>query len=149
LFPVIIHVYLLIQRQPISTLFPYTTLFRSYLKKYVAEMPLKYTGGELNYNMNLYFGPADYNILNTYERNLDEIIPLGWGIFGWLNEWIIIPVYTFLIKFIPYGFAIILLTVVVRLLMSPVQYKSYVSQAKMKIIRPEVQEIAEKYKKDP
>lgn len=130
----------LVQNEDVDTL---------YLKKYVAEMPLKYTGGELNYNMNLYFGPADYNVLNTYERNLDEIIPLGWGIFGWLNEWIIIPVYTFLIKFIPYGFAIILLTVVVRLLMSPVQYKSYVSQAKMKIIRPEVQEIAEKYKKDP
>lgn len=130
----------LVQNEDVDTL---------YLKKYVAEMPLKYTGGELNYNMNLYFGPADYNILNTYERNLDEIIPLGWGIFGWLNEWVIIPVYTFLIKFIPYGFAIILLTVVVRLLMSPVQYKSYVSQAKMKIIRPEVQEIAEKYKKDP
>lgn len=130
----------LVQNEDVDTL---------YLKKYVAEMPLKYTGGELNYNMNLYFGPADYNILNTYEKNLDEIIPLGWGIFGWLNEWVIIPVYTFLIKFIPYGFAIILLTVVVRLLMSPVQYKSYVSQAKMKIIRPEVQEIAEKYKKDP
>lgn len=130
----------LVQNEDVDTL---------YLKKYVAEMPLKYTGGELNYNMNLYFGPADYNVLNTYKRNLDEIIPLGWGIFGWLNEWIIIPVYTFLIKFIPYGFAIILLTVVVRLLMSPVQYKSYVSQAKMKIIRPEVQEIAEKYKKDP
>lgn len=120
-----------------------------YLKKYTAEMPLQYNGGEFNYNMNLYFGPADYKTLNEYDRNLDEIIPLGWGIFGWLNEWVIIPVYTFLIKFIPYGLAIILLTVVVRLLMSPVQYKSYVSQAKMKIIRPEVQEIAEKYKKDP
>ena len=108
-----------------------------------------YKGGELNYNMNLYFGPADYNILKDYDRNLDEIIPLGWGIFGWLNQWIIIPIYSILIKFIPYGLAIILLTVVVRLLMSPVQYKSYVSQAKMKIIRPEIQEIAEKYKKDP
>ena len=120
-----------------------------YLKKYAAELPLVYKGGELNYNMNLYFGPADYNILKDYDRNLDEIIPLGWGIFGWLNQWIIIPIYSILIKFIPYGLAIILLTVVVRLLMSPVQYKSYVSQAKMKIIRPEIQEIAEKYKKDP
>ena len=130
----------LVQNEDIDTL---------YLKKYAAEMPLKYNGGELNYNMNLYFGPADYDILDNYDRNLDEVIPLGWGIFGWLNKWIIIPVYTFLIKFIPYGFAIILLTVVVRLLMSPVQYKSYVSQAKMKIIRPEVQEISEKYKNDP
>lgn len=130
----------LVQNEEIDTL---------YLKKYAAEMPLKYNGGEINYNMNLYFGPADYDILTNYDRNLDEVMPLGWGIFGWLNEWIIIPVYTFLIKFIPYGFAIILLTVVVRLLMSPVQYKSYVSQAKMKIIRPEVQEISEKYKNDP
>jgi len=120
-----------------------------FLKDFKAVLPLEYKGGELSYNMNLYMGPADYNILNKYDKNLDEIVPLGWGIFGWLNKFIIIPLFTLLTNFIPQGIAIVLFTVVIRLIMSPVQYKSYVSQAKMKIIRPEVNELNEKYAKDP
>ncbi|KAA5535316.1 membrane protein insertase YidC [Paenimyroides baculatum] len=120
-----------------------------FLKDFKAVMPLEYKGGELSYNMNLYMGPTDYNILNDYEKNLDEIVPLGWGIFGWLNKLLVIPIFTLLIKVIPHGIAIILFTVVIRLIMSPVQYKSYVSQAKMKLIRPEVNELNEKYAKDP
>lgn len=120
-----------------------------FLKDFKAEMPIAYQGGEFNEKMNFYFGPSDYNILNAYDRNLDEVLNLGWGIFGFLNRYLFIPIFSFIVKFVPYGLAIILLTVVIRLLMSPIQYKSYVSQAKMKIIRPEVQEIAEKYKKDP
>lgn len=120
-----------------------------FLKDFTAVMPLEFKGGELSYNMNLYMGPTDYNILNNYKRNLDEIVPLGWGIFGWLNKLIIIPLFTLLTSFIPHGIAIILFTVVIRLIMSPVQYKSYVSQAKMKLIRPEVNELNEKFAKDP
>lgn len=120
-----------------------------FLKDFTAVMPLEYKGGELSYNMNLYMGPTDYNILNDYEKNLDEILPLGWGIFGWLNKLIVIPIFTVLTNLIPHGIAIILFTVVIRLIMSPVQYKSYVSQAKMKLIRPEVNELNEKYAKDP
>ena len=120
-----------------------------FLKDFTAVMPLEYKGGELSYNMNLYMGPTDYNILNDYEKNLDEIVPLGWGIFGWLNKLIVIPIFTVLTNLIPHGIAIILFTVVIRLIMSPVQYKSYVSQAKMKLIRPEVNELNEKYAKDP
>lgn len=120
-----------------------------FLKDFTAVMPLEYKGGEISYNMNLYMGPTDYNILNDYEKNLDEIVPLGWGIFGWLNKLIVIPIFTVLTNLIPHGIAIILFTVVIRLIMSPVQYKSYVSQAKMKLIRPEVNELNEKYAKDP
>ena len=120
-----------------------------FLKDFTAVMPLEFKGGELTYNMNLYMGPADYNILNDYDRNLDEIVPLGWGIFGWLNKLIIIPLFTLLTHLIPHGIAIVVFTVVIRLIMSPVQYKSYVSQAKMKLIRPEVNELNEKYAKDP
>src|SRR5690554_275294 len=122
---------------------------QEFLKDFEAKMPLEYKGGELAYTMNLYMGPADYNILNDYDRNLDEIVPLGWGIFGWLNKLIIVPLFTLLTGFIPHGIAIIVFTIVIRLIMSPIQYKSYVSQAKMKVIRPEVNEINEKYKKDP
>ncbi|UUV20924.1 membrane protein insertase YidC [Paenimyroides aestuarii] len=121
----------------------------AFLKDFQAVMPLEYKGGELSYNMNLYMGPTDYNILNDYDKNLDEIVPLGWGIFGWLNKLIIIPIFTVLTNLIPHGIAIVLFTIVIRLIMSPVQYKSYVSQAKMKLIRPEVNELNEKYAKDP
>jgi len=120
-----------------------------FTKKFTAKMPLVYKGGELNYNMNWYFGPSDYKILNSYDRNLDEILPLGWGIFGWINRYIFIPLFTLLAGFMPYGVAIIIFTVLIKLVMSPITYKSFMSSAKMKVIRPEIQEINEKYKKDP
>jgi YidC/Oxa1 family membrane protein insertase len=120
-----------------------------FTKKFTAKMPLAFKGGELSYNMNWYYGPSDYKILNDYDRNLDEIMPLGWGIFGWINRFIFIPVFTFLSSIIPYGIAIIVFTALVRLVMSPVTYKSYLSQAKMKVLRPEIAELNEKYKKDP
>jgi len=120
-----------------------------FTKNFQANLPLEFKGGELNYNMNLYFGPASYKILNDFKgKNLDNVMPLGWGIFGWINQFIFIPVFGILASFLPYGIAIIALTILVRLVMSPITYKSYVSQAKMKIIRPEVNEINEKYKDD-
>lgn len=120
-----------------------------YTKNFTAKMPLEFKGGELSYNMNWYYGPSDYKILNEYDKNLDEVMPLGWGIFGWINRYVFIPVFTLLSSFIPYGIAIIIFTILVRLVMSPVTYKSYVSQAKMKILRPELNELNEKYKNDP
>lgn len=120
-----------------------------FTKAFAATMPLEYTNGELNYDMNWFFGPSDYKILKSYDKNLDNIVPLGWGIFGWLNRFLFIPVFGLLSSFLPYGIAIIILTVLVRLLISPLTYKSYLSQAKMKAIRPEVTELNEKYKNDP
>ncbi len=121
----------------------------TFTKKFTAKMPLQFKGGELGYNMQWYYGPADYDILNHYDKNLDEVMPLGWGIFGWINRIIFIPVFSLISSIMPYGLAIILFTILVRLVMSPVTYKSYVSQAKMKVLRPEINEISEKYKKDP
>jgi len=120
-----------------------------FTKNFSAKLPLEFKGGELSYNMNWYYGPADYKILTKYERNLDEVMPLGWGIFGWINRYIFIPAYGFLSGFIPHGIAIIIFTMLVRLVMSPVTYKSYLSQAKMKVLRPEITEINEKFAKDP
>ncbi|MHA3788627.1 membrane protein insertase YidC [Flavobacterium hauense] len=123
-----------------------------FTKKFTAKMPLEFKGGELSYNMNMYYGPANYNILTQdqyKDKNLDEILPLGWGIFGWINRYIFIPLFTFLSSFLSYGVAIIIFTILVRIVMSPVTYKSYLSQAKMKVLRPEITELNEKYKKDP
>ncbi|TSE10973.1 MULTISPECIES: membrane protein insertase YidC [Aquimarina] len=115
-------------------------------KEFSASMPLELQGGELNYAMDWYYGPTDYRIVNTYDRNLDEIVPLGWGIFGIINKYLFIPFFAFLSSFLPYGIAIIVMTIIVRIVLSPVTYKSYVSQAKMKVLRPEITEINEKYK---
>jgi YidC/Oxa1 family membrane protein insertase len=118
-------------------------------KSFASVIPLEFKGGEVSYNMNWYYGPTDYKILNEYERNLDEVVPLGWGIFGWINRYLFIPTYEFLSGFIPHGIAIIIFTILVRLAISPITYKSYLSQAKMKALRPDVNEINEKFKKDP
>ncbi|WP_028377741.1 membrane protein insertase YidC [Leeuwenhoekiella sp. MAR_2009_132] len=116
-----------------------------YTKKYAAEMLLTPVNGELNYAMDFYYGPTDYEILNNYDRDIDEAMPLGWGIFGVINKYLIIPFFNFLIAYFPAGIAIILLTISIKLLLSPVQYKQYLSQAKMKVLRPEINEINEKY----
>ena len=131
----------LVQDEDIDTL---------YTKEFTTTLPLELKAGELNYNMNWYYGPTDYKILNGYDRNLDEIVPLGWGIFGWINKFIFIPFFAFLTTFIPnYGIAIVVLTIVVRIVLSPVTYKSYLAQAKMKVLRPEINELNEKYKDNP
>lgn len=121
-----------------------------FTKNFTAQVPLEFKNGALNYNMNWYYGPAKYEILNGYERNLDEIMPLGWGIFGWINRYIFIPVFGLISSIgIGYGMAIILFTILVRIVMSPVTYKSYLSQAKMKVLRPEIAELNEKFKDNP
>lgn len=117
-----------------------------YTKRFVADIPLKLNNNEFSENMNLYFGPADYQLLETYKKNLDEIVPTGWGIFGWINKYVFIPLFGFLSSTLGnYGLAIIVMTIMVRIVLSPVTYKSYLSQAKMKVLRPEINEINKKY----
>ncbi|PRP65999.1 membrane protein insertase YidC [Nonlabens agnitus] len=119
-----------------------------FTKEFESKLLMEYSGGELAYNMDWYFGPTDFDILDGYDRNLDEVVDLGWGIFGWINEYAIRPYFSFLTVDlgIAFGIAIILLTISVRLVLSPVLYKSYLTQAKMKVLRPELNRIAEKYK---
>ncbi|NND51922.1 MAG: membrane protein insertase YidC [Flavobacteriaceae bacterium] len=130
----------LVQDEDIDTL---------YTKSYSAKIPLQLSGGEIDNNMSLYFGPTDSRTLKTYDKNLEESIPFGWGIFGWINKSVFIPLFAFLSGIFPYGIAIIVMTIVVRIVLSPVLYKSYLSQAKMKILKPEIAEIAAKYKDNP
>ncbi len=119
-----------------------------FTRQFKANIPLSFTNGEVNYKMNWYFGPTDYKTLKAYNKNLDKIIPLGWGIFGWINRFIFIPLFGFLSSYIAYGIAIIIFTILIKIAMSPITYKSFLSQAKMKVLRPEITELGEKYKKD-
>nr|WP_315257357.1 membrane protein insertase YidC [uncultured Flavobacterium sp.] len=120
-----------------------------FVKQFNANMPLAFTNGELDYKMNWYFGPSDYQTLKSYDKHLEKIIPLGWGIFGWINMFIFIPLFGFLSGNISYGIAIIIFTILIKIAMSPITYKSFLSQAKMKVLRPDITELGEKFKKDP
>ena len=120
-----------------------------FTKQYKATIPLAFTNGELEYKMNWYYGPTDYNTLKNYDRNLEKIVPLGWGVFGWINKFIFIPLFGFLSSFMGLGIAIIIFTILIKIAMSPITFKSFLSQAKMKVLRPEITEIGEKFKKDP
>lgn len=120
----------------------------AYLKGFATETTLPYQRNRFEANFDWYMGPTDYTILKNYDENLFESISFGWGIIGWINRSVFYPLFGFLTALVPHGIAIILLTIIVRLVLSPVLYKSYVSQAKMRVLRPEITEINEKYKKD-
>ena len=121
-------------------------LDNKYTKRLNTAFEIPKTNGNIISNMDFYFGPTDYQILKSYGNKLETSVPLGWGIFGWINRFIFLPLFSFLASFFPYGISIIILTIIVRLAMSPVVYKSYVSQIKMKTLKPEIEEITAKHK---
>lgn len=120
----------------------------TFLKGFATEATLPYQRNRFQANFDWYMGPTDYAILKNYDENLFESISFGWGIIGWINRSVFYPLFGFLTGLVPHGIAIILLTIFVRLILSPVLYKSYVSQAKMRVLRPEITELNEKYKND-
>lgn len=120
-----------------------------FTKQFNATVPLAFQNGEVDYKMDWYFGPTDYATLKAYDKDMEKIVPLGWGIFGWINKFIFIPLFGFLSSNISYGIAIIIFTIIIKIAMSPITYKSFLSQAKMKVLRPEITELGEKFKKDP
>lgn len=116
-------------------------------KEFRTKTVLPLNEGSLNRKLNWYFGPTDLDTLAVYEDlALADSIPFGWGIFGWINRYIFTPFFGLLSSFLPFGMAIVVMTILVRLVMSPVTYKSYLSQAKMRILKPEISEINEKFK---
>ncbi len=125
-----------------------------YVKEFAAEMTVPYTAETEGYDFEFYFGPNKYSILkhvgDTEEGDLylERLIPLGWGIFGWINRWCVIPVFDFLRNYISsFGVIILILAVLIRLVISPMTYKSYLSMAKMRLVKPQMDEIAKKYPK--
>ena len=126
--------------------------FSNYVKDLSAEFEIEYNHDPYEkVEFQFYFGPNHYKQLKSYNRNFEKIIPLGWGIFGWVNKYIIINIFDFLSKyFTNYGLIILLLTIIIKLALSPFTYKAYLSQAKMKVLKPEIDKINEKHKsKDP
>lgn len=99
-----------------------------------------------------YFGPNRYSTMKSYDLGLEQMIPLGWGIFGWVNKFLVIPVFNLLGGTgWSYGIIILILTLLLKLVLAPFTYKSYLSQAKMKVLKPEIEELNQKFdgKDDP
>ncbi|MAY83303.1 MAG: membrane protein insertase YidC [Flavobacteriales bacterium] len=121
-----------------------------YVKRMTAALTLPLSGSKVEqYGMSFYFGPNKYDILKELDLGLEEIIDLGWGIFGWVNRFAVIPVFNFLDSFdMSYGIIILILTILLKLVLSPITYKTYLSGAKMRVLKPEINEINEKYKDD-
>ncbi len=104
---------------------------------------------ESTLNFHWYFGPTHYATLQKSGHDLEKQIPLGWGIFGWVNKLIIIPAFNFLGQFnLGYGLVILILTLYIKTLLLAFQFKSYMSQAKMRVLKPEIDDLNEQYKND-
>ena len=130
----------------------YLTSTKSEGSKFIKDLAAKF---ELPYShkrdeqlsFQFYFGPNHYKTLESYNSGFEELVPLGWGIFGWVNQYIIINLFDFLSKyFSSYGIIILLLTLIIKLGLSPFTYKAFLSQAKMKVLKPEIDKITEKNK---
>lgn len=116
------------------------------LKHFNADLNIPFSSDKKSYDFSLYFAPNSYDLFKDYGYDFKELIPLGWGIMGWINRFLIIPVFNFLSEYISnYGWIIFFLTIIIKLLIFPFTYKSYVSMAKMRIIKPDVDALNEKY----
>ena len=119
-----------------------------YIKDYKASVSVPFDENKEVYNFKFYFGPNKFSLLKGYDLGLEKIVQLGGKLVSWVNRWIVIPVFDFLSKYIgSYGLIILLLTLFIKLLIFPLTYKSYLSSAKMRALKPELSAIQAKYPK--
>ena len=118
---------------------------------YRAELTLDHRANASKpFAMWMYLGPNHFQTLKAQECGLEKQIPLGWGIFGWVNRFIVIPVFNWLDSFQwNYGLIILILTLIIKIILFPLTYKSLISGAKMKVLKPEIDQLKEKFEKDP
>jgi YidC/Oxa1 family membrane protein insertase len=127
-----------------------TTDSSKYIRELGAQLTIPYSHNPTeSFAMQVYFGPTHYQTLKQYDLGLEKQIPLGWGIFGWVNKIIVIPIFNALNSFNwNFGIIILVLTLIIKLLLFPIAYKTYLSSAKMKVLKPEVDELNAKFAKD-
>jgi len=130
----------------------------NYLKHYSSRMVVSFDpSGEKSTTLQYFFGPNQYKILKGVDADLedaeclhlDEMLPLGWTIFGWINKYLIIPIFNWLGTYIgSYGLIILLLTIIIKLILLPFTFKSYMSTAKMRVLRPQIEAATAKFPED-
>lgn len=126
---------------------------RGFLKTADAEISLPYSGKAIEkYDMHFYFGPNSYPTLREYGKDIElpKLVDLGWKWIAWFNRYVVIPIFNFLETNVTlnYGLIIFLLTLIIKLVLFPLTYKSYMSQAKMRVLKPQIDEINKKIPAD-
>jgi YidC/Oxa1 family membrane protein insertase len=122
----------------------------TYVKSFSSNLTIPYAHKPSeSFDMHFYFGPNHYQTLKKFDLQLERQIPLGWGIFGWVNRFLVIPVFNFLSSFnLNYAIIILCLTLVIKTILFPIAYKTYVSSAKMRVLKPEIDELNKKFGND-
>lgn len=116
-------------------------------KLLVSKVDMNATAGDLNTSFGLYLGPNKYEVLKAYDQGFEELIPLGWGILGWINRGIVINIFNWLEQYgLNYGLIILIIALIIKVILFPFTYASYRSMAKMRVLKPEIDELNEKYK---
>jgi YidC/Oxa1 family membrane protein insertase len=122
-----------------------------YLRSLETAINLPFTPSEkTNIPMSFYFGPNKYKTLRQYKLDLERQIPLGWSFFlmAWINRFAVLPVFNFLEGFgWNYGIIILILTILLKIVLYPIAYKSYISSAKMRILKPDIDDLGQKFPK--
>ncbi len=122
-----------------------------YLQTMMSTITMSYNSrSSEQYDFGFYYGPNKYNVLRKYKLDLEKQIPLGWSFFlmQWINRFAVIPVFNFLEGFnLNYGIIILILTILLKIVLFPIAYKTYISSAKMRLLKPEIEEINAKYPK--
>ena len=132
-----------------------------YLKAFDATLfvpaEVDINAGTMHAGFTYYMGPMSFSLLKNYDSHiddaskqldLDKLVPLGWTLFRWINQYVVIPIFNLLKDTgLSMGIVILLLTIIVKLVISPLTYKSFMSSAKMRVLRPQVEEINAKYTK--
>ncbi len=104
-------------------------------------------GSNFSVDYNLYYGPNDYKILKNLGDNTDKIIDFGWGIFGWIGRFVVIPIFNWLMGYgINFGIIILIMALLIKMVLFPLTYQSYKSMAKMRVLKPEIDALNEKHK---
>lgn len=116
-------------------------------KRMKSEILLGDVSGNFSQDLKLYYGPNKFNILKEYDNTYKNIIDFGWGIFGWISRGVVIPIFNWLEQYgLNYGLIILIMALMIKIVLFPLTYTSYKSMAKMRVLKPEMDVINEKYK---
>jgi YidC/Oxa1 family membrane protein insertase len=119
----------------------------SQVKSFSTELGIPYNhGANENFDMRFFFGPNQYNVLKSYDVKLESMINIGWPVFNLINKWLVIPVFNaFNNTTVNFGIIILILTIIIKTLLFPVAYKTYMSSSKMRVLKPELDVINKKF----
>ncbi len=120
-----------------------------YIKEFESEISIQDVNGDFAVNMNMYYGPNKYDILKQYDLGYGKIIDFGWGIFGWISRGVVVKIFNWLDSYhLNYGLIILLMALLIKTVLAPFTFQSYKSMAKMRVLKPEIDELNEKHKDD-